>query len=126
LGKSFNSQNIAWTESRGSLTDDDGQNQEEVEKDIKKPSEGLGEIEENTIEIFLSHVKGLEQEEDLTIELSGEIMRSCSCKTDKLCVNIGIAEDKPSYGTILSEAKSFHAKYDDDCLSNEDQVELLQ
>ena len=33
---------------------------EEVEKDIKQSSEGLDEIEENTIEIFLSHVEDLE------------------------------------------------------------------
>ena len=32
---------------------------EEVEKDIKQSSKGLDEIEENTIEIFLSHVKDL-------------------------------------------------------------------
>jgi len=43
-----------------------------------------------------------------------------------LCVNASIAEDKPSYGIVLSEAESFQPKYDDDCLSNEDQVELLQ
>lgn len=41
---------------------------EEVEKDIRQSSEGLDEIEERTIEIFLSHVKDLEQQEDLVIE----------------------------------------------------------
>jgi len=34
---------------------------EKVEKDIKQSSEGLDEIEEKTIEIFLHHVKDLEQ-----------------------------------------------------------------
>lgn len=33
---------------------------EEVEKDIKQSSKGLDEIEENTIEVFLSHVEDLE------------------------------------------------------------------
>ena len=91
LGKSFTFQHIAKAESRGSLTHDDGQKQEEVGKDIKQPSEGLDEIEEQTIEIFPSHVKELEQQEDLVIESSSEIMRSSDFKTDKLFVNAGIA-----------------------------------
>ena len=74
----------------------------------------------------MSHVKNLEQQEELVIESSNEIMRSCGFTTDKLCVNAGIAEDKPSYRTTLNEAESFQAKYDDDCLSNGDLVELLQ
>ena len=60
------------------------------------------------------------------IESSREIMRSCGFTTEKVCMNVGIAEDKPSYGTVLSEPESCQEKYDDDCLSNEDQVELLQ
>jgi len=60
------------------------------------------------------------------IESSNEIMRSHGFTNDKLWVNAGIAEDKPPYGTILNEARIFQVKYDDDCLSNEDQVELLQ
>jgi len=100
--------------------------QEEVEKDIKQSSEGLDEIEENGIEIFLSHVKDLERQEDMVIESSNEIMRSCGFTNDKLCVNESIVEDKPFYGTVLNEVESSQAKYDDDCLSNEDQVELLQ
>ena len=59
------------------------------------------------------------------IESSNEIMRSCGFTTNKLCVNAGIAEDKPSYGTVLNEAEIFQVKYDDDCLSNEYQVKLL-
>jgi len=51
---------------------------------------------------------------------------SCGFTTDKLCVNAGIAEDKPSYGTVLNEAEICQVKYDDVCLSNADQVELLQ
>lgn len=60
------------------------------------------------------------------IESSSEMMRSGGFKAYKLCVNPGIGEDKPSYGTILSEAESCQAKYDDGYLSNEDQVELLE
>lgn len=41
---------------------------EEVEKDIKQSSKGLDEIEEKTIEVFLSYVKDLEQWEELVIE----------------------------------------------------------
>jgi len=46
---------------------------EEVEKDIKKSSEGFDEIKEKTIEIFLSHVEDLERQEDV-IESSNEIL----------------------------------------------------
>ena len=41
-------------------------------------------------------------------------------------MNAGITKDKSSDETILSEAKSFQAKYDDDYISYEDQIELLQ
>jgi len=37
-------------------------------------------------------------------------------------MNASIVEDKPFYGTVMNEVESFQAKYDDDCLSNEDQV----
>ena len=60
------------------------------------------------------------------IKSSNEAMRSYDFKTDKLCVNAVIAEDKPSYETVLSEAESCQEKYDDDYLSDEDQIELLQ
>lgn len=60
------------------------------------------------------------------VESSNEIMRSCGFTTDKVCVNAGIAEDKLVYGTVLNEAESCQAKYDDEFLSNENQVEILQ
>lgn len=53
-------------------------------------------------------------------------MRSCAFTTNKVRVHVGIAEEKSFYGTVLNEAQSYQVKYDDDCLSNEDQVELLQ
>lgn len=46
-------------------------------------------------------------------------MRSCGLKTEKLCVNAGIAEGKPSYVIVLSKYEGFQEKYDDDYLSNE-------
>jgi hypothetical protein len=41
-------------------------------KDIKQPSEGLEEIEEETIEEFLNHMKDLEQQGDMMAEPSSE------------------------------------------------------
>jgi len=79
---------------------------EEVGKDINQSSKGLDEIEEKTIEIYLSHVKDLEQKEELVIESSDEVRRSCGFTTDRLCMNVGIAEDKPFYGHVLNEAKN--------------------
>lgn len=62
LRKSFTFQHIARTGSRGSLTHDDDQKQEEVEKDITQPIGGLEEAKEETIKIFMSHVEDLEQQ----------------------------------------------------------------
>jgi len=76
---------------------------EEVGKDIKQSSKGLDEIEEKTIEIFLSFVKDLKQKEELVIESSDEVRRSCGFTTDRLCMNASIAEDKPFYGNALNE-----------------------
>jgi len=66
-----------------------------------------------------------EDEEDLMIESSNEIMKYHGFKIDKLCVNAGIIEDKPSYGIVLNEAERFQAKYDDDYFSNEEIVSLV-
>lgn len=60
------------------------------------------------------------------IESSNKIMRSCGFTTNKLCVNSGIVEEKPFYGTLLNEVESFQVRYDDDCITNEYHVELLQ
>ena len=46
-----------------------------------------------TIEDFLSHVEDLEQYEDLMIESSNEITRSCCFKTNKLYRKIRIKEN---------------------------------
>lgn len=95
-----------------------------MEKHIKQPSVGLEETEKKTIEYFLSHIEDFEQREDLMIESSNEIMRYCRFETNKLCVITGIIEDKPSFEIVLNEVASCQAKYDDDCLSNEEQYEL--
>lgn len=83
MGKSVSFQHIVRGKSKESLAYDDGQKQEEMEKDIKKSSGGLEEAEKRTIEDFLSHVEDLEQQEDLIIESSNDIMRSCGFKIDK-------------------------------------------
>ena len=107
LRKGVSFQHVSKIEGREGLAHDDGQKKEEVEKDIKQPNEVLEEAERKSIEYFLSHVEDLEQQEDLMIESSNETIMSCGSKTDKLCVIAGIAENKPSYGTILGEAKIF-------------------
>ena len=56
-------------------------------KDIKKPSEGLEEIEEETIEEFLYHMKDLEQQRDMVGESSSRTIESYVFKTDSLFVD---------------------------------------
>jgi len=40
------------------------------------------------------------------IKSSKETIRSYDFKTDKLCVIVSIAQDRPSFGTILNEDES--------------------
>ena len=60
------------------------------------------------------------------IESLNETVGSYDFKIDKLCVNAGIEEDSSCDETVFSEAENFRAKYDDDYLPDEDQIELLQ
>ena len=77
----------AKVENRGSLAHNDDQKQEEVEKDIKKPSEVIEEADKKTIEYFMSHVEELEkQEEDLVTGSSNETIGSCDFEIDNFTV----------------------------------------
>ena len=60
------------------------------------------------------------------IKSSNEAIRIYGFKTNNLCVNGGIVEDKSCDEIVLSEAESFQEKYDDDYLSDEYEIELLQ
>ena len=44
----------------------------QLEKDIRQPSEGLEEIEEETIKEFLNHMNDLEQQGEMMVEPSSE------------------------------------------------------
>ena len=55
-------------------------------KDIKQPSEGLEEIEEETIEEIMNHKENLEQQGDMMVEASSETIESYVFKTDSLCM----------------------------------------
>jgi hypothetical protein len=86
----------------------------------------LEEAEKKSIEGFLGPEKDLEQQEDLMIESSSEIIGSCDFEIDNLNVFAGVAESNPSLGVALKEVENCQARYDEECLSDEDQVELLQ
>jgi hypothetical protein len=60
------------------------------------------------------------------IESSNKTIGPWDFKTDNWSVIVGIAEDNPSYGTILSEAEHFQVRHEDKCLSEEDKDDLLQ
>ena len=119
-------QHNAKVENRGSLAHNDDQKQEKEAKDAKYSNAMLEEVEMKTIEYFLSPTEELEQKKNLMTKSSNKTIESCGFTTEKLCVNVGILEDKPSNGTVLNEAKICQAKYDDDYLSDEDQIELRQ
>jgi len=56
-------------------------------KDIEQPSEGLEEIEEQTIEELLSHKENLEQQGDMMVGTSSGTTRSYVFKIDSLSVD---------------------------------------
>ena len=70
------------------------------------------------------------------IESSNKTTGSCEFNADNLNVFAGCVEDDPSLGIVSSKAEVYLAKhneeencqarYDEECLSDEDQVELLQ
>jgi hypothetical protein len=86
----------------------------------------LEEAEKKGIEYFLSLVEDLEQQEDLMTKSSNKTVGSCGFKTHELCVITSFGEDKPSFGIVLDEVESCKAIYDEECLYEEDKVELLQ
>jgi len=104
------------------LAYDDRKEQDEAKENIKLSDVVLEEAEKKTIEDFLSLVEDLEQQEDLMTESSNKTIRSCGFEVDKLCVIAGIAEDNPSYGTILSGAKSYLASHDEKDVKHKDTV----
>jgi len=59
-----------------------------LEKDIKQQCEGLEEIEEETIEEFLNHMKDLEHQGDMMVEPSSGTIESYVFKIDNLSVNV--------------------------------------
>ena len=59
-----------------------------MEKDIKQQCEGLEEIEEETIEEFLNHMKDLEHQGDMMVEPSSGTIESYVFKIDNLSVNV--------------------------------------
>jgi len=66
----------------------------QLEEDIKQPSEGLEEIEEETIKEFLNHMNDLEQQGDMMAEPSSETIGSYIFKTDSLYMMTYIAGEK--------------------------------
>ena len=93
--------------------DDDIQEQDEAREEIKHLDVMLGEDENKVIEDFLSFVANLGHQEDLMIESSNNTIGSCGFKANKLSVFVGIAEDNPSYGPVLSEVESHQARTND-------------
>lgn len=126
LRESCSFQHAARAERKESLAYADGQEQGEVEGDSKHSNAMLEEAEKKSIESFLGPEKDLEQQEDLMIESSSETVGSCDFEIDNLNVFAGVAENNPSLGVLLKEVENCQAKYDEECLSDEDQDELLQ
>jgi len=62
-------------------------------KYIKKACEGLDEIEEETIEEFLNHIKDLEQQGDMMAETLSDTSGSYVFKTDSFSVDVEQMKD---------------------------------
>ena len=75
----------------------------------------------------MSPIEGLEQqEEDLMTKSSNETIGSCDFKINNLNVFAGYAGDNLSFGVVLSKVGGCQARYDEECLAEEDMGELLQ
>ena len=70
-------------------------------EDVKQLSEGLEEIEKETIEEFLNHMNDLEQQGDMMAEPSSETIGSYIFKTDSLCMMADIAGEKQPFEDIF-------------------------
>jgi len=70
-------------------------------EDVKKLSEVLEEIEEETIEEFLNHINDLEHQGDMMGELSSETIGSYIFKTDSLYMMADIAIEKQPFEDIF-------------------------
>ena len=93
---------------------DDSQEHNEAREEIKHSDVMLGETEKKVIEDFLSLVADLGQQEDLMIESSNNTIESCGFKAEKLNVFAGIVEKNPFYGIVLSEAKSYLVRHNEE------------
>ena len=83
-----------------------------LEKDIKQPSEGLEEIEEETIEEFLNHMKDLEQQGDMMDEESSNTIGSYGFENDGLCMMAGIVGEKQPIEDIFKGDEDLEVKCD--------------
>jgi len=83
-----------------------------LEKDIKQPSEGLEEVEEETVEKFMSHKENLEQQGDMMVEASSETIGSYVSKTDSLYMVTGIGGEKKAFEDIFKVDKDLEVRGD--------------
>lgn len=95
-------------------------------KDIKQPSEGLEEIEKETIEEFLNNMKDLEQRGDMVAEPSSETIESYIFKTDSLCMMADIAGEKQRFEDIFRGDEDLGAKGDKENFSEEEEFHRIR
>ena len=92
----------------------------QLDKDIKQPTEGLEEIEEETIKEFLSHKENLEQKGEMIVEASNETIGSYVFKIDSLCIMAGIAGEKKPFEDIFRGDEDLKIKGDKENFSEEE------
>ena len=66
-----------------------------------------------------------QQEVMLTKELDGDI-KPYALKIDNLCMLAGFTRERQSFETILKMDEGLEVKYDEDCISDEENFEVLQ
>ena len=98
----------------------------QLEEDIKKSSEGLEEIKEETIKEFLNHMKDLEQQGDMMVEPSSETTESYILKTDSLCMMVDIVGEEQPFEDIFREDEDLEAKGDKENFSEEEEFHCIQ
>ena len=98
----------------------------QLEEYVKQPSEGLEEIEEETIKEFLNHMNNLEQQGDMMVEPSSETIGSYIFKTNSLCMMVDIAGEKQPFEDIFRGDEDLEAKGDKENFSEEEEIDYIQ
>ena len=98
----------------------------EMEVSICGPKQGEIIGEEVNEKYLMNYWNISEQFEDVLTREADEAMKPCIFKSHSLCMFVGCAENGGQSGETVTEMnETFEVKYDGECLSEEEGIDLL-